>query len=85
MCEVNLPLDEEAFGRGPLLGGKTRAAVVLLLLAGAPAWAISLVALPSTGVAPHQVTVWYRTDVSGTTEVHYGTSSAVDANGYTYH
>lgn len=51
----------------------------------APAWATSILPSPQTSIIGDQVTVWWRTDVSASTEVHYGPASAGSSAGYQFH
>src|SRR5687768_3702054 len=65
---------------------KYGASMALLgLLAGTPTWAIAVTSTPRVNVAPYQVTIWWDTDVSGTTEVHYGLTSAATPAAYPNH
>src|SRR4051812_44325659 len=42
----------------------------------APAGAVVITTVPAVNVASGQVTVWWRTDVSSSTELYFGTASA---------
>src|SRR5512141_2244514 len=62
-----------------------KAAALALGVCGASAQAITITQAPAVNVAPGQVTVWWRTDVSGTTELHFGPQSAASAAAYPRH
>lgn len=66
-------------------GPFSRWVFVVLSLGGAVAQATSLTAAPSVQVAAGQVTIWWTTDVSATTEVYYGPASQTDYSGYPSH
>ena len=46
---------------------------------------MTIVQPQAVNVAPHQVTLWWRTDTSATTEVHYGRLSSNTYQAYASH
>src|SRR5687768_2233835 len=70
--------------------GSARAVVRLsfalaLVLVTSEAFAVTITQPPQVNIAPYQVTIWWGTDVSSSTEVHYGLVSQANPAAYSNH